>query len=183
MRGHILRRIALHYPSYPYAVVQLPNNWAAGALQWTAAITAASRDELEERMSEDVALQLLYGALDDHPIPDPLPLNQLDLTDYDEYAHEQPYDVAYVHPMWLSVTSVAIQRAQRAQGVSDAELTKRMRVRPTVVDRLTDPFYLQHTAEDLRRVASALDAQVHIHLSPRDAPTDPHDLFGRLPTR
>lgn len=183
MRGHTLRRTALHYPSYPYAVIQLPHNWAAGALQWTAAITAASRDELQERMSEDIALQLLYGALDGKPLPEPLPQDKLDLADYDAHANDQPYEIAYVHPAWLSVASVAIQRALEEQGLSIAGLAKQMRVRQAVVERLTDPFYFQHSAADLRRVADGLNMDIAIRLLPRDRARNQHDPFDALPTR
>jgi len=178
-----LKRVAWDYPAYPYAVIQLPHNWAAGALQWTAAIAADTKEELEVLMHEDVALQLLDASLDGRTLPGPQPRDQLNLRGYDEYAAEQPYQVAYLHPAWLSVDSVAILRALQARGVSKGELAKRLRVRPAVVERLTDPFYFHHTADSVRRVADALDMDTVVRLVKRAELRDPQDAFSMLPLR
>lgn len=150
--------------AYPYAVVRLPNNWAAGSLQWTSAITARSRDELERMMREDVALHLFYAAQDGEAVAPPIPREKLDLSDYVEAGAEQPFEVVYTEPEPMSLASISILEGLRLCGVNKAELARRMGVTRAVVSRITDPFYFGHRHDTVARAAEALGLDLRMRM-------------------
>jgi len=122
------------------------------------------------------------GGVDVGPVEaDPKARDQLDLTDYN--AEDEPYEVAYAHPTWLSVDSVAILRALEERKVTKGELAERLHVRPAVVERLTDPFYFQHNSVNTRRVADALDMDTELRLFARSKLRGAADRFRLLPVR
>lgn len=150
---------------YPFAVVRLEKNWSAGALQWQAAITASTREELDQLMAEQVALYLYDCELQGQDPEAPKPEDELSLEPYRE--SDEPFDVVYVQPTSLSTASTAIEKALLDENVSKAELARRMNVPASTVSRITDPLYFGHTNNTLRAVADALGRDLEIHLKKR----------------
>lgn len=148
--------------AYPFAVVHLEGTWNATALQWQAALAADSSDELHQLMAEQVALRLHDEAIAGHAPEQPLPEQELDVTHYREEG--QAFDIVYVTPAPLSTAAVAIERALAEDGVSQAELARRMGVPPSSVSRIADPLYFGHTTNTLRAVAEALGRELRIEL-------------------
>lgn len=153
--------------AYPFAVVQLEHNWSAGALQWQAAITTASRDELNRLMAQQVALYLYDCELEGSSPSIPKPERELPLDTYRDNDH--PFDVVYIEPAPLSTFAVAIEKAMREEGISQADLARRMRTPASVVSRITDPLYFGHTSKTLRAVADALGRDLRVTLEPRSS--------------
>ncbi len=150
--------------AYPFAVVRLERNWSAGALQWQAALTAEAREDLDRLMAEQVALYLHDRELEGRTPEAPKDEAELELSAYrDSGLH---FEVVYVRPAPLSAFAVAIAEALRDEGISQAELARRMKVPPSVVSRITDPLYFGHTSRTLRGVAEALGRVLHVRLEP-----------------
>jgi hypothetical protein len=160
--------------AYPFAVVRLQHNWSAGASQWSAAVTAPTREALDQRMAEAVAVYLHDLALEGQAPEAPKAEHCLDLSAYREAG--EPCEVVYVAPAPLSAFAIAIERGLLEEGVSQAELARRMGVAASVVSRITVPLYFGHTSKAVRAVADALGREVHICLRPKRADT------GALPT-
>lgn len=149
--------------AYPYAISMLERNWQAGALQWQAAITGATYEDVLRRCSEDLALHLFYAELDGERVPAPLPLEKLDLSGYEQDAAEGlDYDVVYVEPARLSEPAVAIQRVMQAKGITKKELARRMGVTPSAVSRITDLLYFGHSTATLHKVVAALQEDLTV---------------------
>lgn len=153
-------------PAYPFALVRTGTGFSAGALQFAAAATAPTREALLARLAELVALHLAAARVAEVDAAPPLDPTRLDLTHYE--AEGLAPDVVYVAPAAISEPSVAIARALRADGVSQAELARRMAIPRSVVTRLTDPLYFGHTTRTLRRVAEALGRHLRVSLDPHD---------------
>ena len=160
----VLQMLATAPDAYPFAVLPTSTGFSAGGLQFPAAATAPTRAALLERLAQVVALHaaeaLVSGATREPP-HDPA---ALDLGDYTaEGLHPE---VVYVRPAPVSDASIAIARALRDDGVSAAELARRMGVPRSVISRLTDPLYFGHSTRTLRGVAAALDRKLTIALEP-----------------
>lgn len=69
-----------------------------------------------------------------------------------------------MRPAPLSAFAVAIESALREEGISQAELARRMSVPPSVVSRITGPLYFGHTSRTLRGVAEALGRELQVSL-------------------
>jgi hypothetical protein len=151
--------------AYPFAVVQLEKNWSAGALQWQAAITADTRSRLDQLMSEQVALYLHDCELAGRVPEEPMSHSSLELSAYHD--SDYPFEVVYVEPAGLSDFAIAIEKALRDEGISQAELARRMNVPASVVSRITDPLYFGHTSRTIRGVAAALGRVLHVSLDRR----------------
>lgn len=153
--------------AYPFAIVRLEHNWSAGALQWQAALTAQDRDELYRRMAEQVALYLHDCELDGCRPDAPKAENALQLDAYLDSGY--PFEVAYIEPAPLSSFSVAIEKALREEGITQAELARRMNTPASVVSRITDPLYFGHTSRTLRAVGDALGRDIQVRFERRPA--------------
>jgi hypothetical protein len=151
--------------AYPFALVTTPTGFAAGGLQFAAAATAPTRTALLERLAEIVALLVADALVAGVALEPPLAPDALDLGDY--AAEGLQPEVVYVGPAPLSDASIAIARALHDDGVSAAELARRMGVPRSVISRLTDPLYFGHTTRTLRGVAAALDRTLTIALTQR----------------
>lgn len=158
--------MATRSTAYPFAVVRLEHNWSAGALQWQAALTAPSRDELDHLMTEQVALYLHDCELEGRKPEAPEPESRLNLDAYREGGHD--IEVVYVEPTPLSTFSLAIEKALREEGISQAELARRMGAPASVVSRIIDPLYFGHSSKTLRAVADALGRDIQVRLERRD---------------
>ncbi|MEX2502108.1 MAG: XRE family transcriptional regulator [Trueperaceae bacterium] len=155
---------------YPFAVVRTATGVSAGALQFPAMATAASMDELLPLLEQQVALYLLDRHLEgDTPQP-PKAATPSDLRDYEEEG-DTP-EVVYVQPAPMSVVSVAIERALREEGLSQAEMARRMNVPRSVVSRIVNPFYFGHSSRTLRSVATALGRDLHVSIDRPESRSD-----------
>ena len=150
--------------AYPFALVPTPTGFSAGGLQFAAAVTAPSRANLLERLAQVVALHVADAAVSGIALEPPLDPEALDLGDYTAEGLEA--EVVYVRPAAISDASIAIARALRAEGVTAAELARRLGVARSVVSRLTDPLYFGHSTRTLRGVATALNRRLTIELEP-----------------
>lgn len=148
--------------AYPFAIVRTETGFSAGGLQFPSLATAETRAQLLELLREQVALHLLECGFEGRTPGAPKPGSELDLSDYHEEGDDP--EVVYVDPAPVSVVSTAIERARREEGVSYAELARRMEVPRSVVTRITNPFYFGHTTRTLRSVAQALGREVHVSL-------------------
>ena len=171
-----MARTTKQHRGYPFAVLQTNTGFAAGGLQFPAMATAATMEELRPLLEQQVALYLLDCYLDgDDPVA-PQPEGQLDLTDYREEG--QHPEIVYAEPAPMSAISIAIEEAIRQEGISYAELARRMDVPRSVVTRITNPFYFAHTSRTLRSVAEALGRQVHVSI---DKPNDRSSRRSKSP--
>lgn len=152
--------------AYPFAVEHSDGSWSASALQWPAAIAAATRDELERLMAEQVALYLHDEVVEGRTPEPPKYEHQLNVAPYREDGEE--FEVVFVSPAPLSSAAVAIDRALHEDGVSQAELARRMGVPRSTISRITDPLYSGHTTNTLRAVAEALGRKLRIDLVAAD---------------
>lgn len=146
--------------AYPFVVAATETGFAASALQFPSMATAATRAELDRLMSEQVALHLLGHRLDGTSPMAPKGEGELDLADW-AGVEERP-EVVYAVPAAVNEVSVAIEVALREQGVTYAELARRMGVPRSVVTRLTDPIYFGHTTRTLRNVAGAMGRTLRV---------------------
>lgn len=150
--------------AYPFALVRTETGFSAGGLQFAAAATAPTRAALQERLAQAVALHVAEARVSGAALEPPRDPAGLDLSDY--AAEGLQPEVVYVRPAPISDASVAISRALRDDGISAAELARRLGVARSVVSRLTDPLYFGHTTRTLRGVAAALDRTLTITLEP-----------------
>lgn len=168
--------------AYPYAVSRMPHNWAAGGVQFASAITAPTREELLQRIAEDVALRLFYAALDGETVPPPFPRSRAEDAVAAMRAAGADAELVCVPPARLSAHAAAIVRAMHEHGVSKADLARRMGVPRSVVSRLTNLLYFKHSADSLRRAADALDVDINLRLAPRgERRRHPRDAFDAVP--
>lgn len=77
---------------------------------------------------------------------------------------DYPFEVTYVGVAPLSAFAMAIEKALQEEGISQAEVARRMQVSASVVSRITDPVYLGRTSRTLRAVADVLGRDIKIHL-------------------
>jgi len=164
--------MATRSTAYPFAIMRLEHNWSAGALQWQAALTAPTREELDSVMAEQVALYLHDCELEGHNPEAPKPESELPLDAYRDSGH--PFEVVYVEPVPLSAFAIAIEKALAEDGISQAELARRMHAPASVVSRITDPLYFGHTSKTLRAVADALGRDIHVRLERKPRPPRQH---------
>jgi hypothetical protein len=150
--------------AYPFAIVPTTTGFSAGGLQFPAAATAPTRPGLMERLAQVVALHVADALVSGVTLEPPLAPAALDVGDY--AAEGLLPEVVYVRPAPISDASIAIARALREDGVSAAELARRMGVPRSVISRLTDPLYFGHSTRTLRGVAAALDRTLTITLEP-----------------
>ena len=164
--------MATRSTAYPFAIVRLEHNWSAGALQWQAALAATDRQELDRLMAEQVALYLHDCQLEGRKPEARKPESELPLDAYRDGGH--PLEVVYVEPAPLSAFAVAIEKALAEEGISQAELARRMHAPASVISRITDPLYFGHTSKTLRAVADALGRDIHVHLERKPRPPRQH---------
>lgn len=145
---------------YPFAVQATSTGFAAGGLQFPAVATAPSRSDLQVLMERQTALYLLDRHLERQAPEPPKHPRDVDLSDYREVGEEP--EVVYARAAPISAISVAVEEAIRDEGITYAELARRMRTPRSVVSRITDPFYFGHSARTLRRVADALGRELRV---------------------
>ncbi len=144
--------------SYPFIVERSDEGYAASAAQFPTLAASKNRDELGRLMAEQLALVLQdYRERSEKP-PEANALEEIDTSDYEEGT----YEIILVEPAELSPISLSIEEAIEGQGLSRAELARRMNVPASVVSRLTNPFYWGHSAKSLREVAAALNAELEV---------------------
>lgn len=161
------RAIGRERRAYPFAILRTATGFTAGGLQFPSMATADTRERLMELLRAQVGLYLFECTLDGRAPEAPLDRDDLDLSDYAEEGAGPP-EVVYVEPAPVSVASLAIERALREEGLSYADLARRMDTSRSVVSRITDPFYFGHTSRTLRSVAEALGREVHVSLERPD---------------
>lgn len=157
-----MARTSKQHRGYPFAVLQTNTGFAAGGLQFPAMATAATMEELQPLLEEHAALYLLDRHLEGRDPEPPKPEDQLDLQDYREEGDEP--EIVYAEPAAMSAISIAIETALREEGITYADLARRMGAPRSVITRITDPFYFGHTSRTLRSVAEALGREVHVSL-------------------
>ena len=92
-------------------------------------------------------------------------------TNFDIYLKEQLKDPAFADRFRKAgeAWDVAIQLAalRKASGMSQKELAKRAGTSQQQISRLESPSYEGHSLSMLRRVASILNAKVHLEIIPQ----------------
>ena len=111
------------------------------------------------------ALYLYDCELTNRAPEEPKPQDQIDLGAYRDGG--LPFEVVYVEPARSSAFAMAIEKALQEEGISQADLARRLQVPASVVSRITDPLYFGHTSKTICRVADALDRVVNVSLEPR----------------
>lgn len=148
--------------AYPVVLGPHRRNWSAGAVDFAAVTTADTRDELLRLAGEQVALHLLEHEVEGTVAPSPTQPQDLDLDYLDEF--DENYEVVYVEPTKLSEFGTAIYKAMAEEGVSEAELARRLGASHTLANRISDPLYYGHTSNTLRKVAKALGREMVVIL-------------------
>lgn len=91
-------------------------------------------------------------------------------TNFDRYLEEQLKDPAFAARFEQAgeAWDVALQIAalREKAGLSQKELAKLLKVSQQQISRLESPGYEGHSLSTLRRVASALNARVHVTFEP-----------------
>lgn len=146
--------------SYPFAVQQTANNYAASALGLPALATAPDYFKLERLMSEQLALMLHDAEQAGEKLEPPAEgadatSSKLDLSDYEG----EEVKVVYVSPAPMNPVSLELEAAIERSGLTQREVAKRVKTSEAAVSRLTNPFYFGHSVGMLRRVAEALGEQ------------------------
>jgi antitoxin HicB len=145
---------------YSYVIERAPANVAGFFPDLPGVATAASTEELKEKMSQMLAMVLYDYAETGQSVPNPTSPEKLDLSEYEIELAD--VEVDEVEPATLNPVSLELQDAIRARGLSRAEVARRMGVTRSVVSRLTNPFYFGHSLSSLRRIAKVLDADLEI---------------------
>lgn len=112
---------------------------------------------------ESLAVMLADLETRGEPLPSPSAREQVDVSDI-----EGTYQLVEVEPVELNPVSLAIERARRRRGWSQAELAQRMGAKRPLVSRLENPFYWGHSSETLRKVADAFDSDLELSFKPRE---------------
>jgi transcriptional regulator with XRE-family HTH domain len=91
-------------------------------------------------------------------------------TDFDEYLDRQLVDPEFARHFEIAgeAWDVSIQLAalRKRSGLSQKELARRLGTSQQQVSRLESPAYEGHSLSMLRRVARALDAEIHVRVTP-----------------
>jgi len=146
--------------AYPYAIASLDACWAGAAMQFEAFATAATREELVVAISEQLALYLLDAGEYGFEVPEPLPRQELDLSEVADGSHE----VVYIEPAVINPVSLEIARAIRSSGLTKTEVARRMGTLQSVVTHMTNPFYWGHSMSLLNRLAATLGRALDLQL-------------------
>ncbi len=92
-------------------------------------------------------------------------------TDFDRYLDEQLKDPEFAGRFERAGAAwdIALQIAalRKKAGLSQKQLAAKLRTSQQSVSRLESPAYEGHTLATLRRVATVLDANVHVTLTPK----------------
>lgn len=148
--------------AYPFAVERTATGYSAGALQFASIAAAGTREELLTRISEQVSLHLLDCEFEGRTPEAPQTREEVDLRDYVEVGSVP--EVVYAEPAPVSVVSLAIERAIHEEGLTYAEVARRMGTTRSVLTRITNPFYFNHSSRTLRKVARALGREIYVSL-------------------
>ena len=95
-------------------------------------------------------------------------------TNFDQYLEQQMKDPAFASRFeqageaWEIAVQLAALREQA--GLSQKELARRLKTSQQHISRLESPGYEGHSLTNLRRVARALNARVHVVFEPVDKP-------------
>ncbi|MVN86931.1 helix-turn-helix domain-containing protein [Deinococcus sp. HMF7620] len=136
-------------------------NWTALVPDLTCIVTAKTREALLTKVCESITLVLEDG---------PRTPQAVTLADVaPDVRAELPADAEVVHlePAPVNPVSAEIERALERAGISQAELARRIGSSPAGVNRLVNPFYWGHSLDVLRRVAEALNTDLHVQLTAR----------------
>ena len=95
----------------------------------------------------------------------------MEKDNFDSYLREQMKDAAFAERFRQAgeAWDVALQVAalRRKAGMSQKQLARRLKTTQQQISRLESPAYEGHSLSMLRRVARALDAEVHIAFKSR----------------
>lgn len=136
------------------------HNWNALVPELRCVVTAASRDDLLRLTRESIAL-----ALEDQPDTEPRLRTLEDLHADLRGTLEGTEEVIFLAPAEMNPVSLEIEQALETAGVTQAELARRLGTSRSAVSRLVNPFYWGHSLDMLRRVASALEAELEVRLT------------------
>ena len=157
--------------SFPFAVQQTNNNYAASALGFPTLATATDYFKLERLMSEQLALALYEAQQAGETLEPP---KELDLSDFEG----EEVKVVYVSPAPMNPVSLELEAAVERSGLSQKEVASRVKTSEAAISRLTNPFYFGHSVGMLRRVAQALGEQLEVKLNPATQEASPSDSLG-----
>lgn len=133
-------------------------NYTALAAQFLALATSTSRKDVLERASRVLGVYLFEQTVSGYAVPKPLPHDKLALSDV-----EGDYEIVDIEPMPTNPLSLEIAILIDKSGLTQSEIAKRMGTTQSVVSRLADPFYWNHSLKSLERLAKAVGREVEIH--------------------
>lgn len=150
---------------YPVRTAGTAGNLWADSPDLSGCVTNGStRDETAERMREAMAVHLIGMLEDGDPWPEPSVPADLAL----EFPPAKGIELVWLEPLAWSPVSLAASLAVTESGLSKGEVARRMGTTPSVVSRLTNPFYFGHSLDSLERLATALGRRVEVRfLEPR----------------
>ena len=146
---------------YPYVIEKAKNNYAGFFIDASCVATANTKEELKEKLSRGLAIYILearkYGQ---HPSP--TPEKNIDLSEYGISLDNEGVELGYTEPASINPTSLAIDQAIKAVGITEAEVARRMGTSRSALSRITDPFYWGHTMTMLKKFADSIGAKIEV---------------------
>jgi len=150
---------------YPFVIQRNDSGYLGFFTDLPGSASAATKDELQERMEYVLATALFELRKSAERPPRPTPASKIDFARYQLCREE--VEIGLAEPARMNQVSFEVARAIRQSGLSQAEVARRMGVPKEVVSRLADPFYFGHTLINLHRVAQALGWELRVSIQPR----------------
>ena len=142
--------------SYPFVIEPSEKGLAALCVDHLILVTATTKVELEQKMTEALALHLYEREQEGKSIKASKEV-KVDLNDYEARAQ-----LVYVEPAKLNPISLELEQLIQNSGLTRTEVAERIGTSASGLKRLTDPFHHGHKLETLERVAQALDKKLEL---------------------
>lgn len=144
--------------TYPFIVEKEGKTYGTVAAQFPVLATSTSKKDVLGRASRALAVYLFEQQVSGHKIPKPLPHDKVDLSDF----VESDYEIVDVQPLPTNPRSLEIARLIEKSGMTQSEIARRMGTTQSVVSRMADPFYWNHSLSSLDRFAKALGKTIEV---------------------
>jgi len=144
--------------NYLALISKAGDNYSGWILDFEGAVMAAGKS------LEDVTLRLAQGLvsyaeeLGDLPVPRAQDLSGEDTSELKDA------QAVWIEPASQNPVSLELARAMTAQGLSGAEVARRMGLPRQVVSRMINPFYWGHSVSSLRRFAEAVGGTLEVRV-------------------
>lgn len=118
-------------------------------------VVGKTREQVQERLERGAALALRERSLAGQPVPEPVFERYADLPGDLREAFPNA-ETTFITPAIINQTSVKIEEAIRASGLSNSEIARRLDTSPASIGRLQDYFYWGHSESMLRKLLDLL---------------------------